>query len=118
MSELIIKPGTLTLADLRKVSREPVTIALDSQSHQDIQSSVDCVNRVLAEKRVVYGINTGFGLLASTHIADKDLELLQKSLVLSHSTGVGDYMEESTVRLMMVMKINSLARGSLVSGWN
>lgn len=111
MSELIIKPGALTLADLRRVSRKPVTIVLDERWRRDVQGGVDCVNRVLAEKRVVYGINTGFGLLASTHIADKDLELLQKSLVLSHSTGVGDYMDESTVRLMMVLKINSLARG-------
>lgn len=111
MSELLIKPGALTLADLRRVSREPVAIALDAECHKDIQQSVDCVDRVIAEKRVVYGINTGFGLLASTHIADKDLELLQKSLVLSHSTGVGEYMSDSAVRLMMVLKINSLARG-------
>ena len=111
MSELMIKPGQLGLADLRKVSREPVKVVLDSSCHQGIASSVNCVNQVIKEKRVVYGINTGFGLLASTHIADKDLELLQKSLVLSHSTGVGNSMDESTVRLMMVLKINSLARG-------
>ena len=111
MSELIIKPGLLTLADLRRVSREPVTIALDEHCHRDIQGSVDCVNRVISENRVVYGINTGFGLLANTHIANEDLALLQKSLVLSHATGVGDNMDESTVRLMMVLKINSLARG-------
>ena len=99
------------MADLRKVSRHHFPLALDKQSYKNIQSSVDCVNRVIAEKRVVYGINTGFGLLASTHIADSDLELLQRSLVLSHSTGVGNYMDESTVRLMMALKINSLARG-------
>ncbi len=109
--ELIIKPGHLTLADLRKVSRHQVNLKLDGSCHQAIQNSLDCVNRVIKEKRVVYGINTGFGLLASTHIEDKDLQLLQKSLVLSHSTGVGQYMSESTTRLMMVLKINSLARG-------
>lgn len=111
MSELIIKPGQLTLADLRRVSREAVILVLDNESIPAIEASVQCVNRVIEEKRVVYGINTGFGLLASTHIADKELELLQKSIVLSHATGVGQNMEESTVRLMMVLKINSLARG-------
>ena len=109
--ELTIKPGHLSLNDLRNVSRHPVKVKLDDSCHKAIQASVDCVNRVIHEHRVVYGINTGFGLLASTHIADDDLELLQKSLVLSHSTGVGQFMDESTVRLMMVLKINSLACG-------
>ena len=109
--EIVVKPGELSLADLRTVSRHPVKVVLDDSCHADIQAGVECVNRVISESRVVYGINTGFGLLASTHIADEDLELLQKSLVLSHSTGVGQFMDESTVRVMMVLKINSLARG-------
>ncbi|MFK0570157.1 histidine ammonia-lyase [Endozoicomonas sp.] len=111
MNKLMITPGQLSLADLRKVSRSKVQIQLDPSCHQAISDSVACVNQALAENRVVYGINTGFGLLASTRIADKELEALQRSIVLSHAAGVGQFMEESTIRLMMVLKVNSLARG-------
>ena len=111
MKKLMIRPGHLSLQQLRTVSRYPVEVSLDQQCIPAIQASVECVNRVIHENRVVYGINTGFGLLASTRIADDDLETLQKSIVLSHSTGVGQFMNDSTVRLMMVLKINSLARG-------
>lgn len=111
MNELIISPGKLSLNDLRKVSRYEVQIKLDPACYEAINQSVACVNHALAENRIVYGINTGFGLLASTRIPDQELEDLQRSIVLSHSTGVGQFMDESTVRLMMVLKINSLARG-------
>ncbi len=66
---------------------------------------------MIADERTVYGINTGFGLLANTKIAPEDLETLQKSIVLSHAAGIGEFMSDETVRLMMVLKINSLARG-------
>ena len=111
MQDIIIQSGQLSLQTLRLISRKKVNIKLSSDCHKAIQESVDCVNRVVSEGRVVYGINTGFGLLANTQIAEKDLQLLQKSIVLSHSTGVGQFMEDSTIRLMMVLKINSLARG-------
>ena len=66
---------------------------------------------MLASGQVVYGINTGFGLLANTRIKPEELELLQKSIVLSHAAGTGELMDDSTVRLMMTLKINALARG-------
>jgi histidine ammonia-lyase len=72
---------------------------------------VETVRSVIAEGRTVYGINTGFGLLANTRIQDEELELLQRSIVLSHAAGIGQMMSPATVRLMMVLKINSLARG-------
>ncbi|HET9652648.1 MAG TPA: histidine ammonia-lyase, partial [Usitatibacter sp.] len=56
-------------------------------------------------------INTGFGKLAQTHIASDQLELLQKNLILSHSVGVGPLLDDATVRLVMLLKIASLARG-------
>ncbi|MEW9897347.1 histidine ammonia-lyase [Chitinivorax sp. PXF-14] len=111
MNQFQIKPGQLTLAALRRVWRAPLQLSLDPASHAAIDSSAATVARVLSEGRVVYGINTGFGLLANTRIAENDLELLQRSIVLSHAAGVGDMMREATVRLMLVLKINSLARG-------
>ncbi|WP_207062895.1 histidine ammonia-lyase [Motiliproteus sp. SC1-56] len=111
MNEMMIQPGLMTLADLRRVVKEPVTLALDPASHAAIDASAAAVTRVIEENRVVYGINTGFGLLANTRIAPEDLELLQRSIVLSHAAGIGDMMSPATVRLMMTLKINSLARG-------
>lgn len=111
MKTLTIRPGAMTLADLREVNKSAVAIELDPASHGAIHESSAAVSRVIDEGRVVYGINTGFGLLANTRIAPEDLELLQRSIVLSHAAGIGQLMSEATVRLMMVLKINSLARG-------
>ncbi|MFP3458790.1 aromatic amino acid lyase, partial [Psychrobacter sp. SIMBA_152] len=65
----------------------------------------------LEQGRVVYGINTGFGLLANTRIPPERLTDLQRRIVLSHAAGTGDLMEDAVVRLMLLLKINSLSRG-------
>jgi len=111
MPHLEIQPGKMTLAQARQVFQEQVSVSLPASADADIGKSVDCVNRVIAENRTVYGINTGFGLLAQTRIANEDLEALQRSLVLSHATGVGAALDDNLVRLIMVLKVNSLARG-------
>jgi histidine ammonia-lyase len=112
INKLNIVPGKLTLAQLRDVTRfDGIQYSLDSAAFDDINKSADAVQQVIKDDRVVYGINTGFGLLANTRIKTDELELLQRSIVLSHSAGFGEYMEDSTVRLMMVLKINSLSRG-------
>ncbi|RBP53030.1 histidine ammonia-lyase [Arenicella xantha] len=111
MKTLCITPGELTLADLRLVNREAVKVSLDSSCLEGIDRAAQVVANVIAENRTVYGINTGFGLLANTKIAVDELETLQRSIVLSHAAGIGKFMQENTVRLLMVLKINSLARG-------
>lgn len=111
MNALTLTPGSLTLKQLRHVWRQPVTLSLDESAHAAINDSVACVEAIIAEGRTAYGINTGFGLLAQTRIATHDLENLQRSLVLSHAAGVGQPLDDEIVRLMMVLKINSLARG-------
>jgi len=111
MNALTLTPGSLTLKQLRHIWRQPVTLSLDENAHAAINDSVACVEAIVAEGRTAYGINTGFGLLAQTRIATHDLENLQRSLVLSHAAGVGQPLDDNIVRLMMVLKINSLARG-------
>lgn len=108
---LHLQPGELTLAQLRAVHQHPVRITLDERAFAAIDRSVACVESVISEGRTAYGINTGFGLLAQTRIAREDLESLQRSLVLSHAAGVGEPIDDAVVRLIMVLKINSLARG-------
>ncbi|HHQ4483043.1 TPA: aromatic amino acid lyase, partial [Aeromonas veronii] len=111
MFELTITPGELDLATLRRVSREPVHVSLDPAALPGIHASAAVVTKVIEQNRVVYGINTGFGLLANTRIPVEQLDELQRSIVLSHAAGIGEYMDDATVRLMMVLKLNSLARG-------
>ncbi len=111
MLNLMLKPGNLSLKELRQVSRSPVNLSLDPEAFPAIEESTKVVEQVIADDRTVYGINTGFGLLANTRIAPEDLETLQKSIVLSHAAGIGEFMSDETVRLMMVLKINSLSRG-------
>lgn len=111
MNTLILKPGTLNLAQLRQAYQQPLRVELDPAAYAAIDASVACVESILAEGRTAYGINTGFGLLASTRIAPADLEKLQRSLVLSHAAGVGEALDDDLVRLIMLLKVNSLARG-------
>ena len=111
MTALNLIPGQLSLAQLRDVYQNPVKLTLDNSASAQIEASVACVEQILAENRTAYGINTGFGLLASTRIASEDLENLQRSLVLSHAAGVGQPISDELVRLIMVLKVNSLSRG-------
>lgn len=111
MLNLVLNPGHLGLSQLRQISRSPINLSLDYAALTDIEQSTLVVEQIIAEGRTIYGINTGFGLLANTRIEPQDLEALQKSIVLSHAAGIGKLMSDETVRLMMVLKINSLARG-------
>jgi histidine ammonia-lyase len=104
-------PGTLGLAQLRRIHQEAVRIVMTDDAFVATQRSVACVEQIINDNRTAYGINTGFGLLANTRIAREDLENLQRSLVLSHAAGVGKPLDDALVRLIMVLKINSLARG-------
>lgn len=109
--KLQLLPGKLTLADLRRVWRETVDIQLDPTCYAAIDAAAETVAKVIAEGRTVYGVNTGFGLLAQKRISPEELELLQRSIVLSHAAGVGPLMSESQTRLLMTLKTNSLSLG-------
>lgn len=111
MHQLEITPGQLSLQQLRRVVREPVQLSLIKDAYPAIEVSANTVAQVIEQGRTVYGINTGFGLLANTRIEKHDLETLQRAIVLSHAAGTGNFMSEATVRLLMTLKINSLARG-------
>lgn len=111
VASLKLIPGQLSLAQLRLIYQQPVKLSLDESAITQIEASVACVDRILNENRTVYGINTGFGLFASTRIASEDLESLQRSLVLSHAAGIGEPISNALVRLIMVLKVNSLSRG-------
>ena len=106
-----LAPGRLRLAELHAFagSREP--LSLDGETRARLTEGARSVGRIVADGRPVYGINTGFGKLAQTHIPADQLELLQRNLVLSHSVGVGAPLADDVVRLVMLLKVASLARG-------
>ena len=111
MFKLLLTPGTLTLAEMRRVYEEPVHITLNPECFAAVDAAHQTVLDVVAAQGTVYGINTGFGMLADMRISDADLEQLQQNLVLSHAAGIGPRLDDGVVRLIMVLKINSLARG-------
>lgn len=111
MIEYTLIPGQLELNTLRKINKSALNLTLANEAQAQIAASAQTVQNVINEQRTVYGINTGFGLLANTKIANDELELLQRSIVLSHAAGIGELMDDSTVRLMITLKINSLSRG-------
>jgi histidine ammonia-lyase len=84
---------------------------LDPAAKPRVDAAAAAIGEVIAGNRVVYGVNTGFGLLARTHIGAERLAELQRALVLSHSAGTGPLLGEEIVRLTILLKIASLARG-------
>ena len=106
-----LRPGTLTLAQLRALWRAPRSVALDPGCHGAIDAAAETVAAVLREGRSVYGINTGFGSLANTTIDADQVTELQRRLVLSHCTGVGAPLSERVTRLVLLLKVNALAQG-------
>lgn len=114
---IVLNPGQLTLAELRQVwgqARGHVTrlkFGLPTSAYAAMRASEATVSDILARGNAAYGINTGFGLLAKTRIANDQLEKLQRNLILSHSVGTGELIDDQIVRLILVMKVASLARG-------
>uniref|UniRef100_UPI00131CFB41 aromatic amino acid lyase n=1 Tax=Burkholderia sp. S171 TaxID=1641860 RepID=UPI00131CFB41 len=106
-----LTPGHLTLAHLRQIARGSDALTLDPASFAAIDASAQTVADIAAKGEPAYGINTGFGRLASTHIPADQLELLQCNLVLSHAVGVGEPMSRPVVRLLIALKVSSLGRG-------
>jgi histidine ammonia-lyase len=101
----------LSLAELRKPLAGSCEVRLDAQAAKAIAASHQAVAELLQSDRAIYGVNTGFGKLAKARIAAGDLGQLQVNLVRSHAAGTGETLDISTVRLIMVLKLASLARG-------
>jgi len=106
-----LRPGALTADELLAIHRGGERLELDAAAWPAVQRSAAVVQAAAAGDAAVYGVNTGFGKLASTRIGAADLATLQRNLIRSHSVGVGEPMQASVVRLVLAMKAASLARG-------
>ncbi|MDZ4069247.1 MAG: histidine ammonia-lyase, partial [Tabrizicola sp.] len=117
MTAEILIPGHTTLRQLERIWREGAPARLDPSAKAGVVAAAAHIARAAAGTAAVYGVNTGFGKLASLKIAPEDTAILQKNLILSHCCGVGEAMEPATVRLMMALKLLSLGRGASGVRW-
>lgn len=114
---LTIKPGAATLSELEQFWRQGEAAALDPIAREGVEASAAIVKAAAQGQAAVYGVNTGFGKLASVKIAPEDTATLQRNLILSHCCGVGEVLDQATTRLMMVLKLLSLGRGASGVRW-
>lgn len=111
IATIVMKPGEVSLADWRSIYHGALAV-LHADAAAPIRAGVAAVERILARGEPVYGINTGFGKLASVRIEAGDLATLQRNIVLSHAAGVGEPSPTPVIRLMMALKLASLAQGA------
>jgi histidine ammonia-lyase len=109
---LTLKPGHVTLADLERIFWEELSVKLDASCHPAMAAAQAKIAAAASGNTAVYGVNTGFGKLASVKIEAKDTATLQRNLILSHCCGVGAPISRRHARLMMVLKLLSLGRGA------
>ena len=101
----------LTLNQLRRLYSEPLPVRIHERAFRAVRESHATTCKLAAGEAAAYGINTGFGLLAQTRIPAAQRTLLQKNIILSHSAGVGPLLDDSIVRLVLVLKLASLLQG-------
>jgi histidine ammonia-lyase len=109
--KLAVRNQLVTLGELRRAWLEPVEVSLGDDARRRIAESRELIEEVVAHGDQVYGVNTGFGQLASVRVGDSELAHLQENLVRSHAVGVGEDLDDNIVRLVMLMKVIALAEG-------
>ena len=117
MSYTTLTPGAVTLAQLESLYRSGTPVKLERAAKAGVDAAAKHIRDAVENGAPVYGVNTGFGKLASVKIAAKDTATLQRNLILSHCCGVGDATEPEITRLMMVLKLLSLGRGASGVRW-
>jgi histidine ammonia-lyase len=110
-------PGSVPLADWRAIYFG-AGVAFDTACRNDVEAGAQTIEAIVARGAPVYGVNTGFGKLASVRIDNADLATLQRNLVLSHAAGVGKPLPVPVVRLVMALKLANLAQGASGVRWS
>lgn len=110
-NELIITGNNLTLLDVEAVARRKRRVALSDQASQRISKAKDLVDKIAGSNKAVYGISTGFGELSTVHISEDKNLCLQRNLILSHACGMGNPLPEDIVRAIMLLRLNTMAKG-------
>jgi histidine ammonia-lyase len=114
---LTLNPGQATLDQLEQIWRTGEAVVLDDSALPGIEAAAALVRKAAEGDEAVYGVNTGFGKLASVRIKPGDTAQLQRNLILSHCCGVGEPLDVATTRLMMALKLLSAGRGASGITW-
>jgi len=101
----------LRVEDVIKVARYGERVEIDEGVRERVEKSRNIVEKILREKKPIYGVNTGFGELANIRIENDRVKELQENLIRSHSCGTGEALNEEVVRAIMLLRLNSLAKG-------
>lgn len=109
---IILEPGAASLPQLHAIWRDGSPAALAAKAHPQIEAAAALVVQAASGNEPVYGVNTGFGKLATVKIAPQKTAQLQRNLILSHCCGVGEPLDAATTRLIIALKLLSLGRGA------
>lgn len=102
---------SLTLEQVIEVARKGMRAELSAEARIKVETARTYVERLIEEDRVAYGITTGFGKFSDVVISREDSQTLQRNLIMSHATGVGEPLSEEVVRAIMLLRANALAKG-------
>ncbi|MBQ9341150.1 MAG: histidine ammonia-lyase [Lachnospiraceae bacterium] len=109
--KVVITGENLTLEDLVAVARNGAEVELSDEAKENVRRSRQVVDDIIAEKRVVYGVTTGFGSFCNTVIPTEESKKLQKNLIITHAVGAGDPFPQDIARAIILLRINNLAKG-------
>ncbi len=112
MKNIIVDGENLKISDIEPVARGRVKVFLDKDVKVRITAARRIVKKAIDEKKVIYGVTTGFGALSDVFITGNQRKQMQKNIILSHSAGVGNAFDEEIVRAIMLLRINGLAKGN------
>ncbi|MBN2268851.1 MAG: histidine ammonia-lyase [Acholeplasmataceae bacterium] len=108
---IILDGKNLTLKQLNQIARHHEMVKIDEKQYECINKARAYVDFLVEEQKPVYGINTGFGKLATESINKEEVSQLQKNLLMSHACGVGKMLDEDVVRAMLALRVNALIKG-------
>jgi histidine ammonia-lyase len=111
MNRIQIDGETLTLDQLYAIALDGAEVELSPQARERMNASRAVVERLIESNAAVYGVNTGFGKMASVRISREQIRTLQTNLVRSHACGVGTPLSEPEVRAMLALRANAIAKG-------
>lgn len=111
MREIILGMDGMTIETLAEIARGGANVSLAKESEERIIKSRKLIEKWLEEERIIYGINTGFGGLSDVIISKEEMLQLQENIIMSHSAGVGDLLDDATVRAVISLRIKDFARG-------
>ena len=108
---VVLTGSTLTLEQIKRVCYQGEIVSISPDSMRRVKESRAAVEKIVAEKRTIYGINTGFGKFSDVIINEEDVNALQLNLIRSHACGVGDPFPEVVSRAMVLLRLNALIKG-------